>query len=215
MYEITRQITKVIVSLLVLVASMSAFAANPQFVEELVDSTAVASVQLDPPSPRLYAIAEKYGYTDVPMYSSKSLEAPAYATGKYVVINDEFFASDEILTFVVLHEIGHFKLQHTRAKATTMAEFGEAHGVEDVGAFIDAELHTKLPASIYEQSRAAEYEADRFAFDILQSNGELKYSYLRILSFLLSADPVESPTSSHPAGHKRAKVLATQYKVFK
>lgn len=210
MYELIRRVFTQAVLLLSLFAVAPVHAANPQFVEEVMGAIFVEGVELLPPSARLTAILKKYGEEDnITVYSTRSTEAPAYATASYIAINETAFPSDVLLTYVVLHEIGHIRHSHALRKSLIVVDYAELNNVHSVGAFIDQGYTSSLPSEFYDYSRKTEFEADKYAFDKLEQYNELKLSYKTVISFLLPADVNANadPKATHPPGYQRAKKL--------
>lgn len=149
-------------------------------------------------------------------YMSKQINANASADGSvrvYTALMD--MMTDDELTFVIGHEVGHVKLGHSAAEMrTALALSGIRKGVAASGtaasAIADSELGGLLENVLNAQySQSQETESDDYGLAILRKTGvNLKSAESSLRKLAKLSGGSHSMLSSHPEPNGRADRMA-------
>ena len=127
--------------------------------------------------------------------------------------------SDEELLFVIGHEIGHVKLEHTKAKLKTayLASAARKSTVASggtAGLIASTELGGMAESMVNATySRKEESNSDRYGVEFMKLYGYDPAKAVSALEILAELGDSSSLLASHPAPSKRAKSIAKKYKL--
>ena len=127
--------------------------------------------------------------------------------------------SDEELLFVIGHEIGHVKLEHTKAKlkAAYLASAARKSAVASggtLGTIAATELGGMAESMVNATySRKEESKSDRYGVELMKRHGYDLAKAVSALKILAELGDSSSLLASHPAPSKRAKAISKKYKL--
>ncbi|MDH3693113.1 MAG: M48 family metallopeptidase [Gammaproteobacteria bacterium] len=127
--------------------------------------------------------------------------------------------SDEELLFVIGHEIGHVKLEHSKKKmktayATSAARKSVAAAGGDLGSVAASELGGIAESMVNATySRKEESASDGYGVEFMKKHGYNPTNAVSALKKLAELGDSSSILASHPAPTKRAKAISKKYKL--
>ncbi len=127
--------------------------------------------------------------------------------------------NDEELLFVIGHEIGHVKLEHSKKKmkaayATSAARKSVAAAGGDLGSIAASELGGIAESMVNASySRKEESASDGYGVEFMKKHGYDPANAVSALKKLAELGDSSSLLASHPAPTKRAKAISKKYKL--
>jgi len=127
--------------------------------------------------------------------------------------------TDEELLFVIGHEIGHVKLEHSKKKmktayATSAARKSVAAAGGDLGSVAASQLGGLAEAMVNAtHSRKEESASDGYGVEFMKKHGYDPVNAVSALKKLAELGDSSSLLASHPAPTKRAKAIKKKYKL--
>lgn len=174
---------------------------------------------------RLAALTDKHtGEDDLKLnfkaYLVDEMNAFATADGSirfYSGLMDKM--TNEELLFVIGHEIGHVKLEHSKKKmktayATSAARKSVAAAGGDIGSIAGSQLGGIAEAMVNAtHSRKEESASDSYGVEFMKKHGYDPANAVSALKKLAELGDSSSLLASHPAPTKRAKAISKKYKL--
>lgn len=159
-------------------------------------------------------LPKKYKKIGLYVVNNEYINAHAFIGGNIIITKKllDHIQSEQVLMFVVLHEIGHLKYNDH------LDEISKSLLNKVFMLFMPKEyyiLQQFMPSLNYQKSLQKEYDADRFAFNILSKiygNSSAAIEFFNIINIMTESPSNYLGSMSHPLINQRKEKLLVKFK---